>query len=132
MFTAIARPPSEVSLYFEFISFAVSHIVLITLSNGTFASELTDLLVTISLGSKALLEVLALVGFEHCPGCGLGHSISYLLRGEWQLSWQSHPLGTFALVIILKRIFELGKNVFCSNVCSNKTEDFYPSKLLRK
>lgn len=75
---------------------------------------------------------LALVGFEHCPGCGLGHSISYLLRGEWQLSWQSHPLGIFALVIILKRIFELGKNVFCSNVCSNKTEDFYPSKLLRK
>ena len=38
-FTGIfmARPPSEVSLYFEFISWAVSHIVLITLSRETFA-----------------------------------------------------------------------------------------------
>jgi hypothetical protein len=54
---------------------------------------------------------LALVGFEHCPGCGLGHSISYLLRGEWQLSWQSHPLGTFALVIILNVFLNWGKRI---------------------
>ena len=37
MFTAIASPPSDVSLYFEFMSFAVSHMVLITLSKGTLA-----------------------------------------------------------------------------------------------
>ena len=75
---------------------------------------------------------LALTGFNYCPGCGLGHSISYLLRGEWQLSWQSHPLGIFAFLVLLKRIFELGKIAFCSNVCSNTTKDFYPSKLLKK
>ena len=35
--TAIAKPPSDVSLYLEFMSLAVSHIVWITLSKGTFA-----------------------------------------------------------------------------------------------
>ena len=33
-----AKPPSEVSLYFELMSLAVAHIVSTTLSSGTLAS----------------------------------------------------------------------------------------------
>ena len=40
------------------------------------------------------------LGIEFCPGCGLGNSISYLFRGEFIFSFQSHPLGIFALIII--------------------------------
>lgn len=52
------------------------------------------------------------LGFEHCPGCGLGHSISFLLRGEWAASWQSHPLGGPALLIIGHRIIRLAIQLF--------------------
>ncbi|GAA4317742.1 DUF2752 domain-containing protein [Compostibacter hankyongensis] len=47
---------------------------------------------------------LANLGFTHCPGCGLGHAIAYLLHGQWQASWESHPLGAPALLLILHRI----------------------------
>jgi len=50
------------------------------------------------------------LGFSFCPGCGLGHSISYLFHGEIKASFQHHPLGFFALAVILKRIFQLIRN----------------------
>ncbi len=48
-----------------------------------------------------------LLGFDHCPGCGLGLSISYLLHGDLVRSWSAHPLGLFALPILVWRIFSL-------------------------
>jgi hypothetical protein len=48
-------------------------------------------------------------GFSFCPGCGLGHSISWLFHGELQHSLNAHPLGIFAVVILLFRIFTLLK-----------------------
>lgn len=39
-----------------------------------------------------------------CPGCGLGHSIAYLLRGELALSWQAHPLGVPVLLLLSWRV----------------------------
>jgi hypothetical protein len=50
---------------------------------------------------------LANLGFEFCPGCGLGRSISFLFRGEFLQSFQSHPLGIAAVPILLHRIFVL-------------------------
>jgi len=50
------------------------------------------------------------LGFDFCPGCGLGNSISYLFRGELSLSFHSHPLGIFALIIITIRIITIIKN----------------------
>jgi hypothetical protein len=50
------------------------------------------------------------LGFSFCPGCGLGHSISYLFHGQIQESFHHHPLGIFAVVVILWRIFQLIKN----------------------
>ena len=44
---------------------------------------------------------------EGCPGCGLGHSIAFLFRGEWLASWEAHPLGVPALFILGRRIFSL-------------------------
>jgi hypothetical protein len=49
------------------------------------------------------------LGWSFCPGCGLGKSISYLLRGELQQSLQTHPLGLFGLAILSMRIFQLLK-----------------------
>jgi Protein of unknown function (DUF2752) len=51
--------------------------------------------------------VFKMMGFNFCPGCGLGHSISYLFHGDIQSSLEAHPLGPFAIVIILFRIYKL-------------------------
>jgi lipoprotein signal peptidase len=53
---------------------------------------------------------LANMGFNFCPGCGLGNSISYIFQGEFVASFHSHPLGIFALLIISFRIFTIIKN----------------------
>ena len=53
---------------------------------------------------------LANLGFEFCPGCGLGNSISYLFRSDFLTSFHSHPLGIFALIIITIRIISIIKN----------------------
>ena len=53
-----------------------------------------------------------LLGFDHCPGCGLGLSISYLLHGDLSESWSSHPLGFFALPILVWRIISLIKQSY--------------------
>jgi len=50
------------------------------------------------------------LGFEFCPGCGLGNSIIYIFRGDFIASFQSHPLGIFALLIITIRIITIIKN----------------------
>jgi hypothetical protein len=50
---------------------------------------------------------LKLMGFNWCPGCGLGHSISFLFHGDLKQSFHAHWLGVPALLIILYRIFTL-------------------------
>jgi hypothetical protein len=50
------------------------------------------------------------LGFSFCPGCGLGHSISFLFHGQIKESFHQHPLGIFALAVILWRVFKLIKN----------------------
>ncbi len=52
---------------------------------------------------------LANMGFNFCPGCGLGHSITQLFHGNFVESFNTHPLGLFALIIILYRIYTLLK-----------------------
>ena len=52
------------------------------------------------------------IGFPFCPGCGLGHSIAWLFRGEFVKSFQAHPLGIPAVAILLTRSFNLLKNDF--------------------
>jgi hypothetical protein len=47
------------------------------------------------------------IGLDFCPGCGLGQSISYFIHGFVKESWQCHPLGIPALVVIFWRIVQL-------------------------
>jgi hypothetical protein len=53
---------------------------------------------------------IANLGFDFCPGCGLGNSISYLFRGDLEASFNSHPFGIFAFLIVIIRIISLIKN----------------------
>lgn len=49
------------------------------------------------------------IGFDGCPGCGLGHAISHLFHGQWQESWESHKLGVPVVAVLLRRIGQLAK-----------------------
>ena len=55
------------------------------------------------------------LGFDFCPGCGLGRSIAFLFRAEFFKSFQTHPLGLFAVIILTYRIFQLLKQYFKSH-----------------
>lgn len=52
---------------------------------------------------------LANAGFEHCPGCGLGNSISLFFHGYFTESFNTHILGIPALLIIFHRIYSIIK-----------------------
>ncbi len=47
------------------------------------------------------------LGFEWCPGCGLGRSIGYLFRGDIISSFYSHPLGIPVLGLLIYRIVQI-------------------------
>jgi hypothetical protein len=71
-------------------------------------TALTALAVTDPLTPHYSLCIFRLLGWRRCPGCGLGHAIAYLIRGEFVKSWESHPMGLPAFLIILHRIAVLG------------------------
>ncbi|HSP88693.1 MAG TPA: DUF2752 domain-containing protein [Ignavibacteriaceae bacterium] len=58
------------------------------------------------------------LGLDFCPGCGLGRSINYFVRLDFENSFSVHPLGGVAFFIILYRIFLIIKNNIQN---SNKT-----------
>ncbi|MDY0075831.1 MAG: DUF2752 domain-containing protein [Bacteroidales bacterium] len=52
------------------------------------------------------------LGIESCPGCGLGHSISAAFHGQFAASFDYHPLGIFALLVLSFRSFSVFKSYF--------------------
>jgi hypothetical protein len=62
---------------------------------------------------------LKFLGIHFCPGCGIGHSISYLLHGNISSSLSAHPLGIFAVIIILSRIYKLSSRKLSGHIFSN-------------
>jgi hypothetical protein len=59
------------------------------------------------------LCIFRLLDLPFCPGCGLGHSISFLFRGEIGKSLEAHYLGIPALLMLLYRIvYLLGRRIF--------------------
>jgi hypothetical protein len=56
------------------------------------------------------------LGFDWCPGCGLGTSISYMLHGNLTGSFEAHPLGGIALVVITVRLIALLKDNYKYNI----------------
>jgi hypothetical protein len=71
---------------------------------------LTYLAIHIPESSHFTICPLKNLGFDFCPGCGLGNSISYLFSGDFASSFNSHPLGIFALIIIIFRIITIINN----------------------
>jgi uncharacterized membrane protein len=55
---------------------------------------------------------LKLLGFTWCPGCGLGHAISWLFHGDLKNSLHAHWLGMPAVILILCRILSLFREKF--------------------
>ncbi len=53
------------------------------------------------------LCVFKLMGFDWCPGCGLGRSVALVFHGDISGSFISHPLGIPALIILSHRIISL-------------------------
>jgi len=49
------------------------------------------------------------LGIDFCPGCGLGHSIAFFFNGRFVESWNSHPLGFLAIIILIFRAYKLLK-----------------------
>ena len=47
------------------------------------------------------------LGFDWCPGCGIGHAIHAALHFQFINSFQQHPMGIVALIIIINRIKHL-------------------------
>jgi hypothetical protein len=47
------------------------------------------------------------IGITFCPGCGLGHSISYIFHGNLAGSISTHPLGIIAVIVIIARMYKL-------------------------
>ena len=61
-----------------------------------------------------------IIGINFCPGCGLGHSINHLFHGNLQASFSSHPLGLFAVIIIICRIYRLLQlHIFSKTINNN-------------
>jgi hypothetical protein len=59
------------------------------------------------------------LGFDFCPGCGLGRSIAYFFHGEIMDSLKTHPLGIFAVIVLSFRIIQLSKDYLKSHGKSN-------------
>lgn len=58
---------------------------------------------------EALFEIciLKLVGLTWCPGCGLGHAVGFLARGQFAEAMMSHPLVIPVVAVLLTRVGSL-------------------------
>lgn len=72
-----------------------------------WAAALISLAFTDPTQTHFILCPLRLMGFTWCPGCGLGHAIAFLFKGQLAASWHAHWLGVPALGILLYRIYTL-------------------------
>lgn len=53
------------------------------------------------------LCVSTLLGLGKCMGCGIGHAIHDALHFRFGASFQQHPMGIFAVIVIFIRIKQL-------------------------
>lgn len=91
--------------YFELTAWIVALVLLATMDPGT--------------STHYSFCIFKFIGIPFCPGCGLGHSISYLFHGDIRASFSAHPLGIFALAVILFRIYKLSSLHIFSHLQTN-------------
>lgn len=63
-------------------------------------------------------------GLSFCPGEGLGHSISFIFRGELYKSLQANMLGFFAITILVTRVIHLALKNYHYN--HNQQSELWP------
>ncbi|MBY0543601.1 MAG: DUF2752 domain-containing protein [Sphingobacteriaceae bacterium] len=66
---------------------------------------------------------LANLGFDWCPGCGLGRSITALFNGDINASFAQHWFGIPALLLIAHRIYQLTNQLFNKEINLKYKED---------
>ena len=66
---------------------------------------------------------LANLGFDWCPGCGLGRSITALFHGDINASFAQHWFGIPALLLIAYRIYQLTNQLFTKEINLKYKED---------
>ena len=50
---------------------------------------------------------IANLGYEWCLGCGLGRAIALIFKGQFMESFEMHPLGLLAIIVLIYRIATL-------------------------
>ncbi|MHA7128804.1 DUF2752 domain-containing protein [Algoriphagus namhaensis] len=74
-------------------------------------SIIAILLINPHSGTHFSLCPLDQLGFDWCPGCGLGRAMNLLARGQFEASWSMHPLAMLAYLVIFSRIWQLIKHL---------------------
>lgn len=59
--------------------------------------------------SWCLLET---IGFTYCPGDGLGHSIAYIVRGDYLRAVEANMVGPLAVLVISSRVLYLLSGIY--------------------
>ncbi len=88
---------SNKSLHIEWLTFFLG-IMLLAFMNPT-----TD---------SASLCLFERMGFSFCLGDGLGHSIAYLFRGDFQASFNANFMGPVAVAVLMARIIFIWKTIY--------------------
>jgi hypothetical protein len=68
------------------------------IATGAYLALMVQALFTVMPEGLTLCPFRLLTGHA-CPGCGMGHALVYAWRGQWQASWQAHPLGLPLLIL---------------------------------
>ncbi|MEX0720882.1 MAG: DUF2752 domain-containing protein [Balneolaceae bacterium] len=82
--------------------FLKSHLEWTTFTVGLLLLALMD-----PSGTGVSFCLFDLAGIEYCPGKGLGHSIAYTFRGDFEAALKVHFAGPFAVLILSSRIIFL-------------------------
>jgi hypothetical protein len=56
------------------------------------------------------------LGFDYCPGCGLGRSISYFFHLDLKASFFTHPLGIPTTILLIYRSINILKKPITLNL----------------
>jgi len=91
-------------MFFKLRKFMKIHFEWVVLAGGLF---LLAIMSPYDNGQSFCLIELA--GYDFCPGKGLGHSIAFFFRGEFQNSFHAHFMGPPAILILSFRILFLLK-----------------------
>ncbi|MEP2446384.1 MAG: DUF2752 domain-containing protein [Balneola sp.] len=84
-----------------------SHIEWVAFTTGLVLMATMD---PLSTGSS--LCFFEFIGIEFCPGEGLGHSIAWLFRGEFNNAVNANLFGIPAVLILSLRILQIWKDLY--------------------